>query len=274
MIYPFPRHRVIYDGLNTLLRESQSYTRQIPKKLARMQEIYLERNSHLYEPVQIRELRYYQAAFAYKDLTVTLLLEQLWSLVHVGAGDKQLLEVLANIYDDHRVNDEQLLLLSFTVDNFLLQATAFLDFYLLYLCSFFHIDNTKYMSGQKLMQALDEVSRPELKVKAEQTKAFLNTRVFGATEKKTLAIGNWGTVLRDLRNSTIHRDMEYPSFAGGQRLVDKKTDDWPDNLRDVETARFAQDIQNDMFAMVTTMAATLYDLEWKPGPYRADLWTS
>lgn len=272
MLDPFKRYRVIVAGLQASLEESQSYSSQIPKKLRLMQEVYLQRNPHVYSTEQIRKLHYYQRAFAYKDASVALSLEQLWSLVHAGEGDRPLLQVLGNIYDDHRIDDPHLALLSFTLESFLLQATAFLDFYMLHLSAFFHIADTDRMSGPKLIKALSEVALPRFQEKAEQARDFFQSRVFGKAGRGAVSIGSWGDVLRELRHSTIHRDMEYPSFDTGEQLTAKKTDAWPESLQSIEAVRFAQDVQNDMFFMVTQLSAVLYDLEWKPGPFRPDLW--
>lgn len=272
MVDPFRRYRVIVGGLHASLEESQSYSSQIPKKLGLMQEVYLQRNPDIYSVEQIRKLRYYQSAFAYKDASVALSLEQLWSLVHAGEGDRPLLQVLANIYDDHRIDDPHLALLSFSLENFLLHATAFLDFYMLHLCAFFHIDDTNRLSGQKLVQALRKVDLPLFEEKAEQVEEFFRSRVFGQASRGAISIGSWGDVLRELRHSTVHRDMEYPSFDTGEQLTVKITGEWPESLRSIDAVRFAQDVQNDMFLMVTQLSAALYDLEWKPGPFRPDLW--
>lgn len=272
MIDPFRRYRVIVAGLRASLEESQSYSSQIPKKLRLMQEVYLQRNPDIYSAEQIRKLRYFQGAFAYKDASVALSLEQLWSLVHASEGDRPLLQVLANIYDDHRIDDPHLALLSFTLENFLLQATAFLDFYMLHLCAFFHIDDTNRMSGWKLMHALSEMDSPLFAQKAEQVGEFLQNRVFGQPSRGSLSIGSWGNVLPELRHSTVHRDIAYPSFDTGEPLTAKKTSEWPESLRSIDAVRFAQDVQNDMFFMVTQLSAVLYDLEWQPGPFRPDLW--
>lgn len=85
-------------------------------------------------------------------------------------------------------------------------------------------------------------------------------------------VAGWGKFLRDLRNSTVHRDILYPTFDTGEKLADKTLGKWPARLRDTNAIRCAQDIQNDMFTMITTSAPMLYDLEWKAGPFRDDLW--
>lgn len=271
---PFKRYRNVYTGLCSALEESASYTDQIPKKLARMQELYLARNPYLYDKIQVRKLRYYQAALAYKDLIVAFRLEELWCVVHSGPGDRPLLEVLRNVYDEHHTADEHITLLSFTLDDFLLQATAFLDFYMPYLRAFFQLSDDKKLSERKLMGALGQIDDPAFLSKATIVREFLQQRVFTDVEIGAGFIAGWGTVLRTLRNSVIHRDMLYPTFATGEKLVDKVTQQWPRPLREIDTVRFAQDIQNDMFSMITSMAELLYELEWKPGPYRADLWDS
>lgn len=272
MFDPFQRYRPIYAGLRSLLGETQSYTQQIPQKLAGMQEVYLHRNPQLYDSVQVRKLRYYQAAFAYKDLLVAYRLEALWSIVHAGSGDRLLPEVLANIYDEHDTSNEHIVLLSFALDDLLLQATAFLDFYMLYLRAFFRLSDTGKLSPHKLMQALEDVDEPAPGQKASNVREFFRKRVFAEPELRAASIVGWGKLLRSLRNSVIHRDTIYPAFDTGEKLVEKITHDWPEELHGINAVRFAQYIQNDMFTMIRSLASMLYDLEWKSGPYRPDLW--
>ena len=52
-----------------------------------------------------------------------------------------------NIYNSHQFSQDNLLLPSFAIEGFIIQGTAFLDFYMLYLCSIFRIKETKNLSG-------------------------------------------------------------------------------------------------------------------------------
>lgn len=260
-------------GLRDLLHKTQSFTDQVPRKLRAMEAVYLKHNASRYTAEEIQRLQYYREAFCYKELLCDWTVEQIWAVVHTGGGDQSLLAILQNIFDDHQTAETDTIVLSFLVENFLLQGTAFVDFFMLYLAAFFRVEETKFISWKKLESALQEVNDAIFRDKARQVEQFFAARVFAeTTERGGLSIRNWGNVLRELRHATIHRDQDYPDFTAGGLLVQRKTRDWPEPLWRIECARFCEDVRGDMFLMVTKMAAALYSLEWKPGEYRPNMW--
>ena len=66
--------------------------------------------------------------------------------------------------------------------------------------------------------------------------------------------------------------MLLPSFNKSITLLDKLLDSSSGSLLDSSTARFSQDMQNDMFSLATDLLPNMFNLEWKPGPYNPDLW--
>lgn len=262
-------------GLRDLLGKTRDYTEQIPKKLKAMQEMYLNANPHLYNTEQNDLLNYYLDAFSYKELFTSWCVEQIWSIVRTGSGERKLLEVLSNLYDNHDRREEDLLLLSFVLDNFLLQSTAFLEFYMLYLRLFFHKDGKRFQSRDFLRDLSDlaDDESSEFSTKAQLVRDYFQNRVFSeASRRGSFSIDNWGGIIRKLRNPTVHRDLSIPKFDPAKDLALEITVDWPSELREIGCARFCEDIQGEMFVMVSSLAAVLYDIEWKPGPYHQNLW--
>jgi hypothetical protein len=253
------------NGLRDLLLKTNLYVGGIPYKLNAMQGLYIKRNADLYTPNQIKKLDYFLSAYLYKQHMTSWHIEQVWGITDTSAGDRKLLDVLRNIFDDHQTSDTDLLLLSFLVDNFLLQATAFLDFYILYLCTFFHMPNTR---GRGILEKLEHVDTKVFKDKPNLVREHFKNRVFASPGRYALSIVSWGGMLRDLRNSTVHRDQEQPSFDPRGTLVEQKAREWPEALKEIECARFCEDVQGEMFLMVSQVATVLYDIEWQPGPYR------
>lgn len=262
-------------GLRDLLGKTQDYNEQIPKKLRTMQEIYLNSNPHLYSAEQRKLLNYYLEAFSYKELFTSWCVEQIWSITRTGNGDRKLLDVLSNLYDNHDKGEEDLLLLSFVLDNFLLQSTAFLDFYMLYLRLFFHVDKTSRLQWNTFRDELRKLANnedTELSSKARLVLDYFQGKVFGETERRSFSLENWGGIIRNLRNPTVHRDYSFPTFHPAEELTSKITSDWPPELRNIDCARFCEDIQGEMFVMVSALATALYGIEWKPGPYHPELY--
>lgn len=261
-------------GLRDLLSKTQDYTEQIPKKLKAMQKIYLNANPHLYNTEENELLNYYLDAFSYKELFTSWCVEQVWSIERTGSGERKLLEVLSNLYDNHDTREEDLLLLSFVLDNFLLQSTAFLEFYMLYLRLFFHKDGKRFQPKDFLrdLSGLADNESSEFSPKARLVLDYFQDKVFGESRRGSFAIDNWGGIIRKLRNPTVHRDLSVPKFIPAKDLASEVTVDWSLELRDISCARFCEDIQGEMFVMVSSLAAVLYDIEWKPGPYHQNLW--
>ena len=172
------------------------------------------------------------------------------------------MEVLKNIYDNNRVDDDKLLLYSLILESFLLQATAFYDFYMLYICSFFQIEQTNYFSERKFFSALENIQNPLFDLKAKQVKEYFEKE--SPQQRRVL--------LKKLRHSTIHRDNIRPSFEANQSLLGMLLGERSVQLYDDSCSQYCQNIQNDMFTLVVELSPVLFELEWKPGPFRANLW--
>lgn len=260
------------EGLKDLLRVVRGYSDTYSPKLRDMETAYLKANPSLYNDTEKEQLKYFREAFSYKFYLSTMHLEEIWSLTHIRNTDYTLSQILENVFDLHQTADDDVLLFSFALEGFIVQGNAFLDLYLLYLCHIFKISDTNHMSGWKLLKALDVVEDERFANRAKEIAQYFRENVFGTGKEKAFLTDNWGELLKKLRHSILHRDMLAPSFEKQTTLLEQITGDWHKSIEGVSCSRFCQDAQNDMFDLVTTIAALVYEVEWKPGPYKPNLW--
>ncbi len=263
----------VYRGLTKLSQVVQRYEASLPLKLDAMESAFLGAHD-FYKPHEIERIRYFRAAYIYKFHLVALHLEELWSLTHLGNNPLSLSLLLHNVYDKHNTNDDHLLLSSMAFEGFVLQGKAFLDFYMLYLCAIFKIDNTSHLSKKRFLEALDRVEMAELAKMANIAKKYFETNVFADANIGKLPSENWGVLLKMFRDGLVHRDNSAPDFQRNQPLVNQILGFIIEEQELPDFSRFAQDVQNVMFTMITRLAADVYGLEWIPGPYREGMWRS
>lgn len=255
----------ITKGLQALLKASRKHVDIPLEKLQAMQDIYLQRKADLYTSSELQQIRYYLRAVAYKFYLANLSLEQLWSMSESKRGE--LFRALENSLDRLSVTEDELLLISFAFEGFLFQARSFLDLYMLYVCLFLKTGHQGSISRDRFFRALNKVSNEAFAGKAQQVSDYFANRVFGSPDRMGWNFNSWGTLLESLRDKIAHRDRLRPSFNSDETLIGKVLFDWP-TLRDITYDRFCQDMQNGMFALFTDVSPVLYELEWKPGPYK------
>jgi hypothetical protein len=256
-------------GLQTLLKDGRRHADIPLLKLQAMQDIYLQKNPSLYTAGELQQIRHYLKAVAYKFHLANLSLEQLWSLSDTKR--QELVYALENSLDRLDVSDDEVLLISFVFEGFLFQARSFLDFYMLYICLFLKTGHQGTMSTERFFKALDKVDGTPFVEKSAWVQEYFTNKVFGKSDWTGLNPDDWGSLLQSLRDKIAHRDRLRPSFNGDETLVGRVLFDWP-TLRDITYDRFCQYMQNGMFALFTDVSPVLYELQWKPGPYRPNLW--
>jgi hypothetical protein len=258
-------------GLNILMTDTRQYADAMHLKVGLMQEVYLQRNLNIYSETEVKQVREYLKAALYKFYLSTLSLEQLWSMSHTKRDD--IVVALQNSLDNLDCTDDELLIISFVFEGFLFLSRSFLDFYMLYLCLALKTGYEGSISQEKFYKSLERSKDSVLSVKAEKVGEYFRTKVFAETATYGLAPENWGTLIRTLRDKIAHRDVIKQNFAGNEKLLDKVLFNWP-TLRGTTYDRFCQSMQNGMFFMLTDISSLLYDLEWKAGSYRPDLYNA
>lgn len=259
-------------GLKDLLRIVHGYSDTYTPKLRDMERAYLIANPNLYNDIEKKQLKYFREAFSYKFYLATMHLEQILALSHFGKTDYLLGQILENIFDTHRTTENEVLLLSFVFEGFIVQGNSFLDFYLLYLCHIFKVEETNRMSNEKLQKALGKISDESFIERAEVIRQYFRNAVFGTGKRNGFLTDNWGELLKELRNSILHRDSLTPSFENQITLSKQITGDWHSRLQGISCFKFCTNAHNDMVNLVTTIAAKIYEVEWKTGPYKPNLW--
>jgi hypothetical protein len=127
------------------------------------------------------------------------------------------------------------------------------------------------MSTKTFFRALHRVNEAPFAEKAQWLQDYFHNKVFGTSNWTGQNPNNWGSLLQSLRDKIAHRDRLRPSFNSDGTPVRKVLFDWP-TLRDITFDRFCQYMQNGMFALFTDVSPVLYEVEWKPGPFKPNLW--
>lgn len=256
-------------SFHELLLEARRYVDSFPQKLHKMQEIYLERNPTLYSADEVEQLQNYLKSVSHKFYLATLSLEQLWAI-----GDAQRLTVLDTIkngLDRIDCSDDEWLLSSFALEGFLFQSRAFVDFYMLYLSLFLHTGHSGSMSRDTFARCLTRVRDKRFLTKANWIAGYFDSRVFREYDPKLFPRNDWGSLLKSLRDKIAHRDIIRQTLNSTETLVGDVLFNWP-TLQGMTYDRFCQDMQNGMFFLLTDISPVIYELEWKPGPYKPGLW--
>lgn len=263
------REEEVSKGLQALLQSVRGYAGNPMRKMEAMQEAYLRRDHGLYGQSQLEEIRDYYKSVSVKFYLATLHLEQLWSLSHASRGG--LLSALENSLDRLEWSDDEKVLGSFALEGFVIQAWTFVYFYMHYILLVLRSEYRGSMTKNKFQRELVKIRQQRFAEKARRVEEYFDTRVFGRPSTTGLVSNDWGTLLESLRTKVTHRDRLRASYEGTETLLDKVLLDWP-TLRGETYDRFCQQMQNGMFYMITDLSSILYELEWKAGPYREDLW--
>jgi hypothetical protein len=269
---PLSHHWPIVDGLRRLRENTLRVTENSVKKVLSAQEAFLHRNPHLYGVDEQRYLQYTLEGALHKYLMASLNLEQLHSL-SLTLHDEA---VISGVYEklSFEASDDDLLLVTWSFEGFLFQSRAFLDFYRIYLCAYLQEPHRGYMSSKQFKAKLRDAKRGPFAEKAGRIETYFDEGVFAPDPSisDVSAPKNWGTVLKSLRDKVAHWQQIQPSFDASEDANWPFKFNWP-TLQQVGYDKFCQAMQNGMFFLLYEMLPVLYDLEWKPGLHRDDLWS-
>lgn len=253
--------KIILPVTETVLKKVRKHIKTPLLKLGRMQEIYLRRNNELYTNPQIYQIKKSFKSVEYKFLFTNFHLEQLWTLSEDTRWE--VLVALANSLDRLRWDDTQLNIGSIFLESFLFQAVSFLDVYMFYICLVMGIKDPGKMKVKKFFKLMSSTRGNTLQKKAIKLKEYFEGSVLGK--------GQWGELLRSLRDKIAHRDCLWPSLDSNETLLKNVLLDLP-TIQRKTYERFCQDIDNNLFEMLRKTSPVLFDLGWKSGPYKSNLW--
>lgn len=253
--------KTILQAIEPIVEKTRSQTKETLFKLRQMQEIYLKRSSERYSNSHINRIKRHFASVEFKFLLTCIHLEQLWALSEDARFD--LVDAVANSLERLDWTANQSIIGSLFLESFLFEARSFLDVYMFYICLIMGIDNPGTMKVTKFKQHMKSRKETSFEKRATQLLKYFEQQVFGKD--------HWGELLRSLRDKISHRERLSPSRNGSETLLGKVLLDWP-TLRRKTFDRFCQDINNGMFEMLCETSPMLFELEWKSGPYKPDLW--
>ena len=245
-----------------ILDKTQDNIKTPMRKIERMQEVYLKKRNNLYSDMQIKKIWKSFETVRQKYVFLDFHLEQLWSLSMKSR--QKLHHIFENSLDNLEWDDQKKVIGILFLESFLFQAKSFLDVYLFHACLILRIDNPGYMSVDKFYKHLDAITHQDFIDKAELVKQHYQTKVFGDD--------HWGEILRSLRDKIAHKDCLHPSYEGKETIWGNVLLNWP-SLHGLTLERFCQEIiKNGIFEMMIETSMIFFELEWKSGAYKSDLW--
>ena len=247
-------------AMKALVKSTELQVQPPLLKLGRMQEIYLAANSHLYTSSQILHIDKQLQAVQFRYKSTSLTLEQLWAL----SMTLQLrsIDIVEKQTDVNLWQDEEMTIGLTVLESFLFHARSFLDMYMLYICLIFGMEKPVLMSTSDFKKFKKSITQPALQLKAEYIWSYFDNSV--------LADNAWGDTLRSLRDKITHKEPLRPSQKEDISLVGRELI-WP-VIRKLPFSDIAQEFKNGIFETLRDTAPVLFDLEWKVGPYKPDLW--
>lgn len=245
---------------HALLNEARSQADPPLRKIERMQELYLAQNASCYTVEQTAQIRRWLGAVQYKYLATNVHLEELWTLSM--ACRWTLLDVLTYTLERQHWTGDDVLIGSMYLENFLFQARAFLNIYMFYTCLVMNITNPGSITIDDFQRHMRKVKGIQFENRAQSLGSYFNTIVFGP--------GQWGRLVKELRDKITHRENLRTSYQGDEVVLGILLD-WP-TIRGMTFERFAQTFENGAFEMFRATTPLLFELEWKSGPFRENLW--
>lgn len=257
-----------HDASVILVAKSEEFVwKQLPLKVREMQRIYLDENIEKYSSEERKRIEYFLGATLLKFKFASYSLEQLWTMRDTKVSDN-LFKIIERSVDSLDLSTEEQFLQSYTLEQFLFQGRAFLDFIMIYIALLLKTGHQGSMSRKTFDKLLDKAQFLD---KSEVVKNYFDNKVFRENQDvDILDPTNWGMLLKSLRDKIAHRDIIRQSSNNNEKIASQILLEFP-TLKDLHYDRFCQSMQNGMFWLFQELLPSLYDVEWKAGPYQEGL---
>ena len=254
----FDDERQIFNGLTAAFRSVDSRTSNACRKIEAAQEHYFKINPSHEEAYKLKArdlLRNSLMKFTYCSMVT----EQIHSL-------KNIIEL--NLNEGKQFDaSEELFLTSVLFDNALFLWRSFLDFYLKYLVYFVCIKEIESMHVSAFKKQFQNI-RTE---KAEKVASYIFKNVI--SEKSDQKSNLWGDTLRSFRDKTSHNTLITPTMSENEGLCGIKR--LTPKINEMTVADFVQrTFENPAFEMLVALQPTLYEVDWRSGPYFKGIYES
>lgn len=256
--------RRFHATMQDLVRASDERVKESRAKMLEMLAVDLDRRSVGRETPARKRAEDTLAAFHHKRLLSALALEQLWRLSECSRAS--IFETLQASLDRFTPSDGELVALAFSLEAFLIQSRASIEFYWVHVCEALGIATRSYLKPSQFRKRLAEIESPELRARGRRVRAR-----FDRLEDPPASAGiesAWLKMLTSLRDKVAHRDQVRPNFESTEMIADQVLHDWP-TIKTLTWERFGQAISNGIFEdVIREGAPELYDVPWQAGPYR------
>lgn len=237
-----------------IMNDTRSQVDPPLRKIERMQDLYLAQNANLYTADQTVQIRRWLGAMQYKYLATHVHLEELWTLSMTTRWT--LLELLEQAVERQNWTNSDLTIGSMYLENFLLQGRSFLNFYMFYTCLIMNIASPGSITIDAFQAHMRKVKGERFVQRAQAIGSYFETTVFGN--------GQWGRLIKDLRDKITHRENLRPSNQGDEVILGILLD-WP-TIRGMTFERFGQIFANGMFEMIRATTPLLFELDRQATP--------
>ena len=228
------------------------------RKLEQMNLLCLRERKDIYSRSKKQRIEASLSALSFKYLLSSIHLEELWVLSMVARWE--LVDLVKNSVENSTWTDEKLVIGSKHLESFLFQARAFLNFYKFHACLVMDIEDPGHMTIKNFQTKMDGIVDGPFFTPAQKLKKYFGENVY--------AKGQWGWLLKGLRDKITHLDRLRPLREGSEEIVSIRLD-WP-TIQGTTFERLAQAFDNGVFGMLVDTAPLVYGQEWKSGPQMDD----
>lgn len=147
------------------------------------------------------------------------------------------------------------------LEAFLFQSRALLDVVMGHVVDAFGLARHGRMRKNMFSALMKKVSA-EQKDRAQAAECYLERKVFDD--------GQWGDLVRSMRDRVAHHDRVRPGFDSAETAGTCELD-WP-TIRGKTFERAAQEFENHSFEIFTDMICPLWERAWIAGPFQDGMW--
>lgn len=222
-----------------------------------MAELYLTRHSGALSAVEAQTIRESVASVQWKMQVSAYHLEWLWR--HSLEARYDVLDILRG-QNRSEWTDAQRFEAAVHLEAYILQARAYLDFYFHLACRVLLCSDVPHMMSTSRFRAT--------LLRAPASNAPRAAAIDSYVQAHVLAPGQWGAVIRSLRDKIAHADRLKPGRASTESVAGVLLD-WP-TIRGLTFDRHAQGFDNGRFELLRETAPILFEMPWPSGPLRPD----
>lgn len=248
--------------LITLTSHTREHLDIIFNKVHRIHDNYLANNPFLYSAKEKEILNIRLNHVLDKFFFASISEEQLHSL-KLGKIDNSLKDIFEKNITSLDYSNNESLISSYLLENFLFESRSFLNIYKIYICLLLKTGySNQTMKKDEFYKQLTRT--PEiLKQKSTLVYEYFTTHVFADISEDETSIyrNDWGTILVALRDKIAHRDILVYSNESNEKIAFDILINSP-TIKSIPIHHFASTISNEMHKLLYDVLSNLFDMKW------------